>query len=317
MVRFNTMAGHARKRQGTGLISFFGAFFWVCHSQPPFKNALYPCEPDTGTWLSVGAAILFFITALLSCCAPKPRPVIGIVAEYVKNDETDSCCILCEKKKVKDVEEEEETQEEEVEMVSPLDCVGFYCDISLLSHLPLYCLSISNQTPEEIVEEQEKISQELEDQKAKAALITALAAARHGKREEIERQLEVLSTYKEYLPEEEYEEKVNTLLHALPAPETYDRNTKTDVLVIPEEEEEEFGDLGDVEAGEEGEEGEDEPEKKSFGAKVTSGVTSTFSGMKKAVTRSKPQSPPSPTEEGVELDAGGAEAGGAEAGLEA
>ena len=60
---------------------------------------------------------------------------------------------------------------------------------------------------------------------------TALAAIRQGKQKEIIEQLETLTKYKDYLSEEEYEEKVQVLLHAMPNPETYDHYTRTDVLV--------------------------------------------------------------------------------------
>ena len=84
-----------------------------------------------------------------------------------------------------------------------------------------------------LLQEQEAF---VEKQKTHAMVTTALASARRGKLEEIEKQLQMLRKYKEYMPEEEYDEQVAALMAALPKPETYDAYTKTNELVVLKEE---------------------------------------------------------------------------------
>jgi hypothetical protein len=88
-----------------------------------------------------------------------------------------------------------------------------------------------------------------------------LVALRQRKQEEIEKQLEVLTKYKNCIPKEEYEEIVATLLHSLPDPGTYDAYTKADVLIgVKDENEDVLADGGnavdvDVDEGETGRDG--------------------------------------------------------------
>lgn len=121
---------------------------------------------------------------------------------------------------------------------------------------------------------------------------------RRGKQDEIEKQLELLTKYKDHLPEEEYDEKVTKLLHALPNPDTYDAFTKTDAILPVQEEE-----PSNVEEGENDDEGvevgEEVEEKKSIGSKITTSVGSAatsvgsaMKGVKNAVTPGGNKSPP-------------------------
>jgi len=105
-----------------------------------------------------------------------------------------------------------------------------------------------------------------------------LAAVRRGKQDEIEKQLELLTKYKDHLSEEEYAEKVTKLIRALPDPDTYDAFTKTGAILAVEECEEE----PDVEEG-----GDDGEEKKSIGEKITSSEKKITSSMGSAMKGAK------------------------------
>lgn len=125
-----------------------------------------------------------------------------------------------------------------------------------------------------------------------------LATVRRGKQDEIEKQLELLTKYKDHLSEEEYDEKVTKLINALSDPETYDAFTKTDAILPVPEEEADVEEGGDDEAkegeGEEKEGDEDEEKKKSVGSKIVSSVGSAMKGVKSVVT---PGSSKAPAEE--------------------
>ena len=71
--------------------------------RPSYKTGPYPCQPQTGTYLSIAATIIFFLTCILSCYVPKPVPMLKRVIAYAQSDESDPLCFLCTKK-----EEEEE-----------------------------------------------------------------------------------------------------------------------------------------------------------------------------------------------------------------
>lgn len=128
------------------------------------------------------------------------------------------------------------------------------------------------------------------------AIATALATVRRGKQEEIEKQLELLTTYRDHLAEEEYEERVTKLMQALPDPDTYDAYTKTEALVVipPSAAEEKEADTDTVEVNidgavegegeeEEGEGEEEEGDKKSIGSKISSAISSGATTVKKTV----------------------------------
>jgi hypothetical protein len=117
--------------------------------------------------------------------------------------------------------------------------------------------------------------------RARAAEKQALVAARLGKQKEIEKQLALLAQYKEQMPEEEYNEKVVLLLACLPAADTYDKFTKTELPVKEEPEEEKQEEEGWAEF-------EEEPQgKKGFGGQMMAAMGSAASKAKKAVTGSK------------------------------
>jgi hypothetical protein len=135
---------------------------------------------------------------------------------------------------------------------------------------------------------EEPTAKELEADQTQEAAIAAdlavtLAAVRRGKQDEIEKQLELLTKYKDHLSEEEYNEKVTKLIHALPDPDTYDTFTKTDTILPVEEEtpdEEEGGEEDDeLGAGDE----EEEEQKKSLGKKITTSVGTVGSAMGSAM----------------------------------
>lgn len=151
---------------------------------------------------------------------------------------------------------------------------------------------------------QEPVSQtaeELQADQTHAAVAADLAAVRRGKQDEIEKQLELLTKYKDHLSEEEYDEKVTALIRALPDPTTYDAFTKTAGILPPEAEEE----IDDEEEGQEEDESKEqeeeeveEEEKKSLGQKMVAPVTavgsamgSAFKGAKDTVTGSKNKEP--------------------------
>ena len=138
---------------------------------------------------------------------------------------------------------------------------GFFDPAALTLRRSFFVVLVSQKKP-----------QESEGQKTRATVTTALATARRGKLDEIERELMLLEKYKEHIDEEEYNAKVAVLIAALPDPENYDAFTKTsDLVVLPEKEEEETEHGDDVEKGsvgsgegpeegvevEEGEEGEE------------------------------------------------------------
>jgi hypothetical protein len=153
--------------------------------------------------------------------------------------------------------------------------------------------------------EQTALAQKLEADKTHVAVALDLAAVRKNKNEEIEQQLDLLTKYKDHLPEEEYEEKVAKLIRALPDPETYFTFTKTELPPADDgKDDEETGksdDKDDEETGksddnddnaekdlmvfedaaavepqddEEEEEEAEEEEKKSFGKKMVGTVGS-------------------------------------------
>jgi len=83
---------------------------------PNYTDGPFPCEPDTASWFSAVAVILFLLCALMSCCAPKPTPLCITTRRAIQSDRSDPCCALCAKKDLDEKEEdEEETAEEEGE----------------------------------------------------------------------------------------------------------------------------------------------------------------------------------------------------------
>ena len=166
---------------------------------------------------------------------------------------------------------------------------SFFNNQYLKTHL--FCLKCQGEPAEPTVKE-------LEADQTKATVASNLAAVRRGKQDEIEKQLELLTKYKDHLPEEDYDEKVTKLLQALPDPDTYDAFTKTDTILVPVEEvEPDENEDGDSDTGEGEEEAQDAEKKKSFGSKITSSVGTAVGSVgsaMKAVTgggssKSKPQ----------------------------
>lgn len=106
----------------------------VFHSDQNFKNSPEPCSGDTGTWLSTAATVLFFVASIMSCCIPKPVPILVRAKNFAqKEDKRDPCCMCCKKKEKGDEEEgdEEATEEEEVEKVRPLFAWAFILTVPL------------------------------------------------------------------------------------------------------------------------------------------------------------------------------------------
>jgi len=296
-------------------------------SDPNYKNGPYPCSPDEATWFSISACVLYAVSASFSCCLPRPLPVMMRVKESMPEDETDSCFAVFAKKpppeeneeegdveeagatEKMDVEEADATEEKDVEEADATEekepsgeevriTVRMTCAFVLLIPVPsslqylynmhafVYFLSFYHAQPLQ----QEQL---LRNQQAEATIAVALATVRRSKQEEIEKQLELLTTYKDRISEEEYGKKVAKLLHALPDPDTYDAYTKMGALLVaPAEGKEVETEEGSYisETAEDGEgEGDDEEEeeeeqKKSSGNVISSTISSGVTSVKKSQT---------------------------------
>jgi hypothetical protein len=103
------------------LISIFFLIAFICQAltflvyaapicDPNYVNGPFPCSPDAGTWLSVVASALFLIVGFLTCCVPKPLPIVVRVRKSLEDDETDGCCAICVRHP-KEKEDDGEVQE--------------------------------------------------------------------------------------------------------------------------------------------------------------------------------------------------------------
>lgn len=221
---------------------------------------------------------MFLISACLACCIPKPLPIIVRVKNSIQEDETDGCCAVFARNSKEESKEKE--LDEEAGAVGD-GVAGETDDAEVGASMPV-----------------EPTVDELEADQTKAAVASSLVAVRRGKQDEIEKQLELLTKYKDHLSEEEYDEKVTKLLHALPDPDTYDAFTKTDAILPVEDTEPEENKDGDEDTGEEEEQGQDAEKKKGLGSKITTSVGTAVGSVgsaMKAVTggvgssKSKPQ----------------------------
>jgi len=279
-------------------------------SNPNYKNGPFPCSPDSATGVSIAACTLYAVSACLACCLPKPMPVLMRVRKSMQEDDkTDSCFAIFEKKPP---EENDELEEGEGEAAGTEDeekgaevrsewrqevCCMLSCQL-VPSLLIISCMSyhlFCNGKKEQLERTDEEYAEQLQRRQAEAAIATALATVRRGKQEEIEKQLELLTTYKDhYLAEDEYDEKVTKLMQALPDPDTYDAYTKTEALVVTippsvsavekdVDTEVEVNYCADGEAEEEGKGEEKEGDKKSIGSKISSSISSGVTSVKKTV----------------------------------
>jgi hypothetical protein len=56
------------------------------------KSSTFECGYESGSSLSISAVIFLLISAVMSCSAPKARPLIRLLMELDRNQENDPCC---------------------------------------------------------------------------------------------------------------------------------------------------------------------------------------------------------------------------------
>jgi hypothetical protein len=212
----------------------------ISTSPPKSDNGTYLCSPAAGTWFATLAVLLLLGLAMTVCCIPQPVPIVFRI-QQMKNRNgtrmTDPCCAFWVVRKPNDKQdkEDEEVQDEhfgkdtdEEEACSPDMNV---MTVSKKSVTPSGgSTNNNNNTVYKMPKEQEEELVTLMEQRGHLEITTALTQIRKDKHDEIERQLELLTKYKDALPDDVYSERMQTLILSLPDPQTYDAYTSTTVL---------------------------------------------------------------------------------------
>ena len=194
---------------------------------------------------------------------------------------------MCSKKPAEKDENELGEQDEEAvegleENIDALGVSGLSYNASMM--IPPYESTVI--TPK--MSPQTTIQPTLEERKAAVEITTALVQVRRDKQEEIEKQLALLTLYKDELPEEVYHERVNNLMLALPDPSTYDAYTHASVLVgdgvaagnVHTDKKDEDPDGLPAESNKDADQEVEVELKKSRGSKIASTVSSTISSLR-------------------------------------